>query len=150
MVEAGKGLDVRQIMELLPHRYPFLLLDRVTELEPGKKACGIKMVSWNEWFFQGHFPSAPVMPGLLILESLAQLGGVAILSVPEHKGLEGYLVAVENARFRHPVTPGDQLTLQVEVTAVRSNMCFVKGEAFVGDRLVAEGQMTLALRPGLL
>ncbi|MCS7223093.1 MAG: 3-hydroxyacyl-ACP dehydratase FabZ [Armatimonadetes bacterium] len=149
MVETGKGLDVKQIMELLPHRFPFLLVDRVTELEPGKRASGIKMVSLNEWYFQGHFPDDPVMPGFLILESLAQLAGVAILSVPEHKGLAGYLVAVENARFRHPVLPGDQLTMQVEVTAIRNNMCFVKGEAMVGDRLVAEGQMVLALRPGV-
>ncbi len=146
MVEAPCGLDVKQIQELLAHRFPFLLVDKVTELEPGKKAVGVKNVTINEWFFQGHFPNEPVMPGVLILECMAQVGGIAILSAPENKGLTGYLVGIEKARFRQPVVPGDQLVVCAEVTAVRTNICFVKAEAFVNERTVAEAQLTMALK----
>lgn len=146
MVEAPCNLDVKQIQDLLAHRFPFLLVDRITELEPGKRAVGIKCVTFNEWFFQGHFPNEPVMPGVLILECMAQVGGIAILSAPENKGLTGYLVGVEKARFRQPVTPGDQLTVRAEVTSIRTNICFVKAEAFVNGKLVAEAQLTMALR----
>ncbi len=146
MVEAPCSLDVRQIQELLAHRFPFLLVDKITELEPGKRAVGLKCVTINEWFFQGHFPNEPVMPGVLILECMAQVGGIAILSAPENKGLTGYLVGIEKARFRQPVVPGDQLIVCAEVTAIRTNICFVKAEAFVNDRLVAEAQLTMALR----
>mgnify|MGYP005849870885 CR=1 FL=1 len=146
MVEAPCNLDVKQIQDLLAHRFPFLLVDRITELEPGKRAVGIKCVTFNEWFFQGHFPNEPVMPGVLILECMAQVGGIAILSAPENKGLTGYLVGVEKARFRQPVTPGDQLTVCAEVTSIRTNICFVKAEAFVNGKLVAEAQLTMALR----
>jgi len=146
MVEAPCSLDVRQIQKLLAHRFPFLLVDKITELEPGKKAIGLKSVTINEWFFQGHFPNEPVMPGVLILECMAQVGGIAILSAPENRGLTGYLVGIEKARFRQPVIPGDQLVVCAEVTAIRTNICFVKAEAFVNDRLVAEAQLTMALR----
>ncbi len=146
MVETTCTLTVQQIQELLAHRFPFLLVDRVTELQPGKRAVGLKGVTINEWFFQGHFPNEPVMPGVLILECMAQVGGIAILSAPEHKGLTGYLVGVEKARFRHPVVPGDQLQVCAEVTNIRANICFVKAEAFVNDRLVAEALLMMALR----
>ncbi|MCS7187316.1 MAG: 3-hydroxyacyl-ACP dehydratase FabZ [Armatimonadota bacterium] len=146
MVEVPCSLDVKQIQELLAHRFPFLLVDKVTELEPGKRAVGVKNVTINEWFFQGHFPNEPVMPGVLILECMAQVGGIAILSAPENKGLTGYLVGIEKARFRQPVVPGDQLVVNAEVIAVRTNICFVKAEAFVNDRMVAEAQLTMALR----
>ncbi|MFN4179744.1 MAG: 3-hydroxyacyl-ACP dehydratase FabZ [Armatimonadota bacterium] len=146
MVEAPCSLDVKQIQELLAHRFPFLMVDKVTELEPGKKAVGVKNVTFNEWFFQGHFPNEPVMPGVLILECMAQVGGIAILSAPENKGLTGYLVGVEKARFRQPVVPGDQLIVCAEVTAIRTNICFVKAEAFVNGKTVAEAQLTMALR----
>lgn len=146
MVESPSGLGVKQIQELLAHRFPFLLVDRITELEPGKKAVGLKCVTINEWFFQGHFPNESIMPGVLILECMAQVGGIAILSAPENRGLTGYLVGIEKARFRQPVVPGDQLVVCAEVTAVRTNVCFVKAEAFVNDRLVAEAQLVMALR----
>ncbi len=146
MVEMPCALNVQQIQELLAHRFPFLMVDRVTELEPGKRAIGVKNVSINEWFFQGHFPNEPVMPGVLILECMAQVGGIAILSAPENRGLTGYLVGIERARFRQPVVPGDQLVVCAEVTAIRTNICFVKAEAFVNDRLVAEASLTMALR----
>ncbi|MGQ9463865.1 MAG: 3-hydroxyacyl-ACP dehydratase FabZ [Candidatus Fervidibacter sp.] len=146
MVEAPCNLDVKQIQDLLAHRFPFLLVDKIIELEPGKRAVGIKCVTFNEWFFQGHFPNEPVMPGVLILECMAQVGGIAILSAPENKGLTGYLVGIEKARFRQPVTPGDQLAVCAEVTSIRTNICFVKAEAFVNEKLVAEAQLTMALR----
>lgn len=146
MVEAPCSLDVKQIQELLAHRFPFLMVDKIMELEPGKKAIGVKNVTFNEWFFQGHFPNEPVMPGVLILECMAQVGGIAILSAPENKGLTGYLVGVEKARFRQPVVPGDQLVVCAEVTAIRTNICFVKAEAFVNGKIVAEAQLTMALR----
>ncbi len=146
MVEAPCSLDVKQIQELLAHRFPFLMVDKIMELEPGKKAIGVKNVTFNEWFFQGHFPNEPVMPGVMILECMAQVGGIAILSAPENKGLTGYLVGVEKARFRQPVVPGDQLVVCAEVTAIRTNICFVKAEAFVNGKIVAEAQLTMALR----
>ncbi len=146
MVETQCGLDVRQVQALLAHRFPFLLVDKVTELEPGRRAVGVKCVTVNEWFFQGHFPNEPIMPGVLILECMAQVGGIAILSHPDHKGLTGYLVGIDKARFRQPVVPGDQMVVCAEVMAIRTNICFVKAEAFVNDRLVAEAQLTMALR----
>lgn len=146
MVETKRELDVRQIKELLAHRFPFLMVDRVIELEPGKRAIGVKGITANEWFFQGHFPDEPIMPGVLILECMAQVGGIVILSMPEHKGMTGYLVSINDARFRQVVVPGDQLIVHAEVTAIRTNICFVKAEAFVGEKLVAEAQLTMALR----
>lgn len=144
MVEAKRELGVQQIKGLLAHRFPFLMVDKVMELEVGKRAVGVKNVTVNEWFFQGHFPDEPIMPGVLILECMAQIGGIAILSA--HEGMTGYLVGIEKARFRQPVVPGDQLIICAEVTAIRTNICFVKAEAFVNDKPVAEAQLTMALR----
>lgn len=146
MVVAKSGLNICQIQDLLAHRFPFLMVDKVTELEPGKRAVGIKCVTVNEWFFQGHFPQAPILPGVLILECMAQVGGIAILSAPENQNMAGFLVGVEKARFRQPVVPGDQLSVHAEVTSVRANICFVNAQAFVGDKLVAEAQLMMALK----
>jgi 3-hydroxyacyl-[acyl-carrier-protein] dehydratase len=146
MVAGKSGLSVLQIQELLAHRFPFLMVDKVTELEPGKRAVGVKCVTVNEWFFQGHFPEVPILPGVLILECMAQVGGIAILSAPENQNMAGYLVGVEKARFRQPVVPGDQLSVHAEVTSVRANICYVSAQAFVGEKLVAEAQLVMALK----
>ena len=135
-------LTITDIMKILPHRYPMLLVDRVLELEPGKRIVCIKNVTANEQFFQGHFPGAPVMPGVLIIEAMAQTGGVLLLQeVPdrEHKLL--YFVAVDDARFRRPVLPGDQLRLEVNVVSWRGNFCKLEGKATVDGQLAAEATL---------
>ncbi|MGH7739825.1 MAG: UDP-3-O-acyl-N-acetylglucosamine deacetylase [bacterium] len=139
-------LDIIEIQKLLPHRYPFLLVDRILELEPGKRAVGIKNVSMNEGFFQGHFPGHPVMPGVLIMEALAQVGGVAVLSA--RNGDESkiqYLAGIDGARFRKPVRPGDQLRLEVDVVLLRTKICKLSAKAWVDGQVVTEGQITCAL-----
>ena len=108
-------MDIKEIMETIPHRQPFLLIDRIEELEPGKRAVGKKCVSYNEPFFNGHFPQEPVMPGVLILEALAQTGAVAILSQPENKGKTVYFGGIDKAKFKRKVVPGDVLTLELEI-----------------------------------
>ena len=108
-------MDIKEIMETIPHRQPFLLIDRIEELEPGKRAVGKKCVSYNEPFFNGHFPQEPVMPGVLILEALAQVGAVAILSQPENKGKTVYFGGIDKAKFKRKVVPGDVLTLELEI-----------------------------------
>ncbi|WP_432720666.1 3-hydroxyacyl-ACP dehydratase FabZ [Jeongeupia wiesaeckerbachi] len=141
-------MDVREIMQCLPHRYPFLLLDRVVELEPGKSIKAIKNVTVNEPFFQGHFPQYPVMPGVLILEALAQAAGVlsfkSVEAVPEDSL---YLFAgIDNARFKRQVLPGDQLTLRVEIVAHKRGIWKYAAKAFVGDALAAEADLMSAHR----
>ena len=108
-------MDIKEIMETIPHRQPFLLIDRIEELEPGKRDVGKKCVSYNEPFFNGHFPQEPVMPGVLILEALAQTGAVAILSQPENKGKTVYFGGIDKAKFKRKVVPGDVLTLELEI-----------------------------------
>lgn len=137
-------LDVEAIQKILPHRYPFLLVDRVVELEPERRVVGFKNVSVNEPFFAGHFPGRPVMPGVLIVEALAQTAGILM---GEASGLIPMFMGIDKARFRSPVTPGDQLRLEVEVLRRRRNICRVAGRAFVGDNLVAEAEMMAALVP---
>ena len=138
-------IDLKKILEILPHRYPFLLVDRVTELEPGKKAVGLKNVTFNEQFFQGHFPGEPIMPGVLIVEALAQVGGVAVLSVPEHKGKLALFTGINNFRFKQMVKPGDQLELTVTMTAMRSNLGKGDAVAKVEGKVVASGELWFAL-----
>jgi UDP-3-O-[3-hydroxymyristoyl] N-acetylglucosamine deacetylase/3-hydroxyacyl-[acyl-carrier-protein] dehydratase len=134
--------DIASIMEIMPHRYPFLLVDRITELEPGKKVTGIKNVTINEPFFQGHFPGHPIMPAVLIVEAMAQVGGVLLLSsVEDPRGKLVYFSGIDEARFRQPVTPGDQLRFELELVKLRGPICKMTGTAWVGDTKVAEANL---------
>ena len=138
-------MDIKEIQKIIPHRYPFLLLDRVDFIEPGKKAKGIKNVTMNEYFFQGHFPQEPVMPGVLIVEALAQLGAVAILSMEEYKGKIAYFAGIDKARFRRSVVPGDTLNLEVEIIKMRGSFGVGKATAYVGDEKACEGEIMFAI-----
>ncbi|BBH23883.1 3-hydroxyacyl-[acyl-carrier-protein] dehydratase FabZ [Paenibacillus baekrokdamisoli] len=139
-------LDIRQIQEIIPHRPPFLLIDRILEVEVGKRAVGIKNVTMNEPYFTGHFPQYPVMPGVLIVEALAQVGTVAILMVEGNKGKIGFFAGIDNFRFRGQVTPGDTLTLEVEITRLKGIIGKGQATARVGDKVVAEGEIMFALK----
>ena len=138
-------LEIEAIKKILPHRYPFLLVDRILELEPGKRAVGIKNVTANEPFFQGHFPQRAVMPGVLIIEVMAQVGGVMILSLEEHKGKLAYLGTVNGVKFRRPIVPGDTLEVETELLRVRSNMGKVRCTARVRGQEVAAAEIMFAL-----
>jgi len=132
-------IDYKEILEIMPHRYPFLLVDRILSCEKGKRVVGIKNVTFNEPFFQGHFPGAPVMPGVLIIEAMAQVGAVLLLqSVPDREKKLIYFMGIDNARFRQPVVPGDQLRFELEVLRQKPKICKVEGKAYVEDKLVAE------------
>ncbi|MCD7813424.1 MAG: 3-hydroxyacyl-ACP dehydratase FabZ [Lachnospiraceae bacterium] len=139
-------LDSRQIMEILPHRSPFLLVDRIDELEPGVRAVGRKCVSYNEPFFAGHFPQEPVMPGVLILEALAQVGAVAILSLDEYKGRLVLFGGINKARFRQKVVPGDVLRLELEVIKVKGPVGIGKATAYVDDKVCTEAELTFVIQ----
>lgn len=136
-------IDINEIMACLPHRYPFLLVDRITGLEEGKKIEGIKNVTINEPFFQGHFPGHPIMPGVLIVEAMAQIGGILAFKSEPGKTAEKvvYFMGIDKARFRKPVLPGDQIRFVLEVIKRRRAIWSFKGEAFVGDSLVAETEL---------
>jgi len=144
-IPESEEFGVEEIMKILPHRYPFLLVDKIVHLEKGKKAIGLKNVTMNENFFQGHFPGRPVMPGVLIVESMAQVGGVLMLACPEHRGKLAFFMAANNIKFRKTVLPGDQLIIEVVVGKVRSKTGIVNAKAFVDDKLVAEGELMFAL-----
>ncbi len=141
-----KQLDIEKILKILPHRYPFLLVDRVLELEKGKSIIAIKNVTYNESFFQGHFPAKKVMPGVLIIESVAQAGGILLYhSIPEPEKVLVFLSAINNAKFRKPVIPGDQLRMEAELTKLRNKVAFLTGKVYVDGEIVAEGEIMAAL-----
>ena len=141
-------LNIDQIKEIIPHRYPFLLVDKILELEEGKKAVGIKNVTANEEFFNGHFPDFPVMPGVLIIEALAQVGAVAMLIKDENRGRLAFFAGIDNCRFKRQVRPGDQLKLEVELTRVRATFGKGKAIATVDGELVCETDIMFALGDG--
>jgi len=138
-------LNSDQIQAIIPHRYPLLLVDRISELEVGKRAVGIKNVSVGEPMFQGHFSEEHVMPGVLIVEALAQVGAVALLSAKEHKGKRAYFAGIKNAKFRKKVIPGDSLNLSSELIKFRGNFGISKGIAKVGDEVVCECEIMFTL-----
>ena len=138
-------LNIDQIKEIIPHRYPFLLVDKILELEEGKRAVGIKNVTANEEFFNGHFPEYPVMPGVLIIEALAQVGAVAMLIKDENRGRLAFFAGIDNCRFKRQVRPGDQLKLEVEMTRVRATFGKGKAIATVDGELVCETDIMFAL-----
>ncbi|PFE52959.1 3-hydroxyacyl-ACP dehydratase FabZ [Bacillus nitratireducens] len=138
-------LDIQQIKEIIPHRYPFLLVDKVLEVEEGKRAVGIKNVTANEEFFNGHFPDYPVMPGVLIVEALAQVGAVAMLKKEENRGRLAFFAGIDNCRFKRQVRPGDQLRLEVEMTRVRGAIGKGKAIATVDGEIACETEITFAL-----
>lgn len=139
-------LDITQIMAVLPHRYPFLLVDRIIDYEAGKWVVGIKNVTLNEPFFEGHFPGAPVMPGVLIVEAMAQTAGVLMLaSLPDRESKLVFFTGIDGAKFRRPVVPGDQLRLELTVLKLRPRYIKLRGEAYVGRQLVAEAQISSSL-----
>ena len=138
--------SVTDIMRFLPHRYPFLLVDRITELEADHRIVGLKNVTMNEQFFQGHFPGAPVMPGVLIIESMAQVAGVLIYrDLPDKEKKLIYFRSIESAKFRRPVVPGDQLRIEMELLSRRSNFGKMQGRATVDGKLAAEAVVTFAI-----
>ncbi len=139
-------LDVEDIRALVPHRYPMLLVDRITELEVGKRVVGLKNVTINEPFFDGHFPGQAVMPGVLIIESMAQVAGLMLLAHPAHEGKLAFIAAMDKSRFRQPVVPGDQMIITAEMLWSRGMMGKVHMEARVEGSLVAECDMTFALK----
>ena len=138
-------LNIKEIMNIIPHRSPFLLVDRIEEMEVGKRAVGKKCVTYNEPFFAGHFPQEPVMPGVLIIEALAQVGAVCCLSAEENKGKIGFLGGVNKAKFRGKVVPGDVLNLEVEMIKVKGPVGVGKGTAPVDGKVVASGEITFMI-----
>lgn len=139
-------LDIKQIMEIIPHRYPFLLIDRIEELEAGVRATGFKNVTINEPFFQGHFPGEPVMPGVLIVEALAQVGAVCVLSVDEYKGKLAFFGGLDKVKFRKMVFPGDTLKLEVEIIKKKGPVGVGKAKATVDGKLACSAELTFIIK----
>ena len=138
-------LSSREIQQIIPHRWPFLLVDKVIDLQPGVSATGIKNVTAAEFCFQGHFPDYPIFPGVLIVEAMAQVGAVAVLSVPDNKGKIVLFAGIDNLRFRGPVFPGDTMRLEVKFTRMRGSIGKGTAKAIVEEKTVAEGELTFAI-----
>ncbi|MCG2722292.1 MAG: 3-hydroxyacyl-ACP dehydratase FabZ [Thermodesulfovibrionales bacterium] len=135
-------IDIKEIQTLLPHRYPFLLVDRIIELKPGEKAIGIKNVTANEEFFQGHFPGNPIMPGVLMVEAMAQVAGILAFKSGDIQGQSVYFMSIEKVKFRRPVVPGDQLRMEIKILQQRGNVWKFSGHAFVEDKIASEAEFT--------
>ena len=138
-------LNTRQIMDIIPHRHPFLLVDRIEELEPGIRAVGVKAVTYDEPYFSGHFPDEPVMPGVLQIEACAQVGAVAILSLDENKGKTAYFGGISSARFKRKVVPGDVLTMECEIIKRKGPVGVGKATAKVGDEIALTAELTFVI-----
>ncbi|GAB4452029.1 MAG: 3-hydroxyacyl-ACP dehydratase FabZ [Armatimonadaceae bacterium] len=138
-------IEAKEILRILPHRYPFLLIDRVLEVEPGQRIVAMKNVTLNEPFFVGHFPDHPIMPGVMIVEMMAQAGGILLLLNEEHHGKLAYLAGVDKARFRKPVLPGDTLIAEAHMLRARSGMGWMKTSAKVGETVICEAELAFAL-----
>lgn len=136
---------IENILKILPHRYPFLLVDRVEVLESGKKGVGYKAVTINEPYFQGHFPDLPIMPGVLIAEAMAQVGAVILLSEEKHKGKTPYFAGINKLRFKRKVVPGEVLRMEIEIIKVRGSIGIGKGSSYVEDKMAAEGEFLFAI-----
>jgi len=147
MAKERRVLEIEDIMRVLPHRYPFLLVDRILEIEAGKRVVGVKNVTINEPFFQGHFPGHPIMPGVLIIEAMAQVGGMLLLgAVPDPETKVVYFTSLNNVKWRRPVKPGDQLRFELDLLQVRGSMCKMVGVAKVDGEIVAEAEMGAMVR----
>ena len=142
-----KLFDIEKIMELIPHRYPFILIDRVMRFDPGKRIVALKNVTINEPFFQGHFPGKPIMPGVLIVEAMAQAGGILWISSQDKEapGSLFFFTGIDKVRFRRPVVPGDQIIVDVEMLKVRGRVAKMKGKALVEEKVVAEGELMASI-----
>lgn len=135
-------MDINDIMGILPHRYPFLLVDRITELDlEGQKIVGYKNLTFNEPYFQGHFPGEPIMPGVKQLEAMAQVAGILLNKVKDREGAIAYFMAIDKAKFRRKVVPGDCLRMEIEITRMRSRMATVTGKAYVGDEIASQAEL---------
>jgi 3-hydroxyacyl-[acyl-carrier-protein] dehydratase len=141
-------MDIKEIQKFLPHRYPFLMVDRIIEAEPGKKAIGIKNVTINEEFFQGHFPGEPIMPGVLIIEAMAQVAGILAFRSGATVGKSVYFMSIEKAKFRKPVVPGDQLRLEIQILQQRGNVWRFSGRAVVEEKVAAEAEFAAMVPDG--
>lgn len=139
-------LDIQSIMEVIPHRYPFLFVDKVEILQPGIKGLGYKNVTMNEYYFQGHYPGMPVMPGVIIIETMAQVGAVILLSHEDFKGKVPYFAGINKFRFKRKVVPGDTLRIEVEIVKLRGSIGIGQGKAYVEDEIAAEGEFMFAIQ----